>query len=103
MYIVILNRVGSTCQLGGWKTSTDEDLKNEMIDLAKNQLMKNHQLQSPSIKVLSFQTQIVAGTNLRLLFRINGQSDCELVAFKPLPYTQKPMEITKFECKDFVA
>ncbi|CAF1050172.1 unnamed protein product [Adineta steineri] len=107
LFILILGigivRFGDTCtkrKLGGWQSSNDDTLQTEMVTLAQQQLEATSDLSSQPIRVLSFQTQVVAGTNLRLLFIVNEQQQCTLQAFKPLPYTELPTQITSFQCNN---
>ena len=88
----------SKLRVGGWQANSDSTLQNEMVTLARQQLKATSNLASEPIQVVSFETQVVAGTNLRLKFIVNEQQKCTLQAFKPLPYTKKPTEIKSFNC-----
>ena len=96
--IVQFSYACSKRKAGGWQSSSDDTLQTEMVVLARQQLEATSNLTSEPIRVLSLKTQVVAGTNLRLVFIANEQQQCTLNAFKPLPYTQKPIQITSFKC-----
>ena len=96
--LVCLGHVAASRRVGGWQPSSDGELQAEMLDLANEQLSTSTDFDSPVVDVVSFETQIVAGTNLRLVILVNEALRCTLNAFKPLPYTQKPIEMTSFEC-----
>ena len=85
--------------VGGWQESGEGSLQTKMLKLARQQLNTT----SESIQVLRFDTQIVSGTNLRLMFIFNEQKNCTLQAFKPLPYkANQSIQITSFKCDDIV-
>lgn len=96
--LVCLGHVAASRRVGGWQPSSNSELQAEMLDLANEQLSTSTDFDSPTIDVVSFETQIVAGTNLRLVFLVNEALRCTLTAFKPLPYTQKPIEVSSFAC-----
>ncbi|CAF2037676.1 unnamed protein product [Rotaria magnacalcarata] len=89
--------------VGGWNTSYHGELEIEMVDLARQQLRSNTTLANKTLRVLDCQIQIVAGTNLRLIFMVGEEQECTLTAFKPLLYTKKSTEVTSFKCNNITS
>jgi len=86
----------------GWKTSGQVELKTEMVNLARRELNLNDNSASKSVRVLHFDIQILIGTNLRLLFVVGEHQECTLIAFKPLPYYEKPIKVTSLICNNVI-
>ena len=93
-------RVQCGNRVGGWTDTGKGEAQTEVIDLALEQLNASGDFSSASILVLSFETQVVAGTNARLIFLVDCKQKCTITTFKPLPYTQKPIEVQSFACED---
>ena len=93
-------RVQCAIRAGGWKTAGKGELQTEMVNLAREQLNSSGDFSSSPIIVLSFETQLVQGTNARLIFLVDCKQKCTMTAFKPLPYTEKPVEVQTFDCED---
>ncbi|CAF3846590.1 unnamed protein product [Rotaria sordida] len=89
--------------VGGLQKSSSNKLKTEMVNLARQQLSSNPHLASKRIRVLDLYTQIVAGTNIWLTFIVGEKQNCTLTAFKPLPYTKKPIEVIYFACNNITS
>ena len=96
----VANTASVPSVLGGWQASSNGQLENATLALARTQLASIGNNVSLPIQVISFSTQVVAGTNTRLIFTVGGQRQCTLVAFQPLPYTQQPMQLTTFSCDE---
>ena len=96
----IINVQGASTlpMVGGWHRSCNRELKAEMLNLARDKLQSMANLASEPIRESRLYLQIVAGTNLRLTFMVGEEHGCTLIAFKPLPYTNKPTEVSSFEC-----
>ena len=86
--------------VGGWQATGEGDSQTEMLALAREQLNASDDSSSAPIEVVSFETQIVAGTNLRLVFVVDGKQQCTMTAFKPLPYKKQPTKVKSFSCED---
>ncbi|CAF0886844.1 unnamed protein product [Rotaria sp. Silwood1] len=89
--------------VGGLQKSYNNELKTELVNLARQQLNSNTQLASKPIRVLEFYSQIVAGTNYWLIFIVGEEQKCKLTAYKPLPYTHKPIQVTFFKCDNITS
>ena len=96
--LVCLGHADASRRVGGWQPSSDGELQAEMLKLANEELIANTDFDAPVLEVVSLETQVVAGTNLRLVFLVNEELRCTLKAFKPLPYTEEPIEVTEFAC-----
>lgn len=86
--------------VGGWSPTGEGDSQTEMLHLAREQLNASGDFSSSEIEVISFETQIVAGTNLRLVFLVDDTQKCTMTAFKPLPYRKEPTTVQSFTCED---
>jgi hypothetical protein len=100
--IVHSNYANSDGIVGGWQTSGKGCSRSKVLKLARQQLNSTN-LASEPIEILSLETQVVAGTNYRLIFVVGEQQQCTLIAFKPLPYTKKPIEVTSFTCNNITS
>ncbi|CAF3140475.1 unnamed protein product [Rotaria socialis] len=100
---IYLDYVYSNQIVGGWNTNYHGELETEMVDLARQQLQSNTTLANKTIRVLDSQIQIVAGTNLHLIFIVGEEQECTLTAFKPLPHTKKSTEVTLFKCNNITS
>jgi len=86
--------------IGGYEKSGNENMRDEMIELAREQLKSKTSLASGKIRILSFESQIVSGTNYRLVFTVGDKHQCTLVVYKPLPFKKQNLEVTSFTCID---
>lgn len=86
--------------VGGWQESFNSEDQSEILDLAKAQASLRANLDAEPIQVLHFYEQVVAGTNMKLLFLIGKHYNCTIQAFKALPMLGKPTEVTSFSCYD---
>ena len=86
--------------VGGWSPTGEGDSQTEMVKLAREQLNASGDFSSSAIEVVSFETQIVAGTNLRLVFLVDDTQKCTMTAFKPLPYRKEHTKVQSFTCED---
>ena len=89
--------------LGGYTNSRNEIMQTKMVELAGEQLKSNTSLASETIRIVSFENQIVSGTNYRLVFNLGEQYQCTLVAYQPLPYKKQDIQVTSFTCNDTIA
>lgn len=83
-----------------WEDCDEDKSVSEVVDLAQKHVVKNYGVAAPLIKVLEFKKQLVSGTNFRLRFLFDGKKKCQLNAFKPLPQTNKPIEVKDCTCED---
>jgi hypothetical protein len=98
--LLIIGTVNSSILIGGYQKNGNEEMQTEMVKLAREQLKLNTSFDSADIQILSFDSQIVSGTNYRLIFIVNEQHKCTLIAYKPLPLYNKPIKVTSFTCTD---
>ena len=99
MAIGILH-VHCAIRMGGWRKTDKGELQTEMVNLAREQLSSSGDFSSSPIIVLSFETQVVQGTNARLIFLVNCKQKCTMMAFKPLPNTEESVKVQTFDCED---
>jgi hypothetical protein len=95
--------VYSNRQLGGYTQTRNEEMQTKMVNLAREQLKSNTSLASDTILIVRFESQIVSGTNYRLVFNVGEQYQCTLVAYQPLPYKKQDIQVTSFTCNDTIA
>lgn len=100
---IYFNDADSHPILGGWTETSEDRYVTEMVNLANEALRSNVLLASKSIRVVNCYVQIVSGLNLRLNFIVGEEQNCTLIAYKPLPYTKKPIEVTSLKCNTIIS
>lgn len=66
----------------------------QLLDNLKSQVQSHMNASFGTFKALSYQSQVVAGTNYRIKVEVDDGKTLEVVIFQPLPYTGNPAQLT---------
>ncbi len=66
----------------------------ELLDSLKEQVHAQLNTTFSYLKALTYQSQVVAGTNYRIKVEVDDGKTLEVVIYKPLPHTGNPPQLT---------
>nr|XP_020841814.1 cystatin-A [Phascolarctos cinereus] len=77
------------------KSATPEIQK--IVDEVKPQLEKKSNEKYDRFEAVEYKTQVVAGTMYFIKVCVGGDQYVHLKVFKPLPYSNEPMELSNYQ------
>ena len=66
----------------------------QLLDGLKTQIQSRLDASFSIFKALTYQSQVVAGTNYKIKVEVDDGKILEVVIFQPLPYTGNPAKLT---------
>jgi hypothetical protein len=84
---------------GGYSTNKHDDDGSvlALVQNHKNDLQTKLGKQVNDLEVKCYASQVVAGTNYRVHLLVNGETEVEVVIFRPLPCNGNVTQLTAFK------